>query len=136
MDEGKKKMIMIVLVVACVAAAVVITIATQSGGSGKISDIKRGEDTVWLKCRNEECGHTWQMDKREFFEYIEKNRMGMTVPAVICPSCGEDSGYQAMECPKCGTIFEKGAVPGAATDKCPECGYSMIEEMRAKRKNR
>jgi ribosomal protein L40E len=133
MDEGKKKIIMIVVIVACIVAAVVITVATHSGSStGGVDSIKRGTAMLWIKCRSPKCENTWQMDKRDYFEYIEKYRMGMTVPGVVCPKCGDKSGYRAEKCEKCGFIFERDSVPNDLADRCPKCNYSAMEELRKK----
>jgi ribosomal protein L37E len=133
MEEGKKKMIMIVVIVVCIVAAVIITVATHSGSSaGGIKSIKRGTAMVWIKCRNPKCENTWQMDKRDYSDYIEKHGMVMTVPPIVCPKCGEESGYRAEKCEKCEFIFERGSVPNDVADRCPKCGYSATEEMRKK----
>jgi ribosomal protein L40E len=133
MEEGKKKIIMIVVIVVCIAAAVIITVATHSGSSaGGIESIKRGTAMVWVKCRNPKCENTWQMDKRDYFEYIEKNRSGMKVPGIVCPKCGEKDGYRAEKCEKCEFIFERGSVPNDIPDRCPKCGCSALEETRKK----
>jgi ribosomal protein L40E len=130
MEEGKKKIIMIGIIMACIVAAIVITVATQSGSSeGGIDSIKRGE-MIWIKCRNPKCEEAWQMDKRDYFEYIEKYRIGMTVPAIACSKCGDKEGYRAEKCEKCGNIFERGAVSGDLADRCPKCRYSAQEELR------
>jgi ssDNA-binding Zn-finger/Zn-ribbon topoisomerase 1 len=132
MEEGKKKMIMIGVIVACIAAAVIITVATHSGSSiGGIESIKRGEAMFWIKCRNPKCEHTWQMDKRDYFDYLEKHRVAMTVPGIVCPKCGEGSGYLAEKCGKCEFVFERVATSDVP-DRCPKCGYSAMEELRKK----
>jgi rubrerythrin len=129
MEEGKKKMIMIGVIVACIVAAIVITVATHSGSSsGGVDSIKRGT-MIWLKCRK--CENTWQMDKRDYFEYIEKYRVGMTIPPLVCPKCSEKEGYRAEKCEKCGFIFERGTT-NDLVDRCPKCGYSALEEVRKK----
>lgn len=130
MEEGKKKMIMIGIIVACIVAAIIITVATQSASEGGVGSIKSGT-MIWIKCRNPKCENTWQMDKKEYFEYVEKNRSGMTVPGIPCPKCNEASGYRAEKCAKCDTIFERVA-SGDVPDRCPKCGYSALEELRKK----
>jgi len=135
MEEGKKKIIMAVVVVVCFAAAGVIawkyTFSSEKTG---IESIKRGAEMVWLKCRNPDCEHTWQMDKRDYFEYLRGHRepMAMTAPPVACPECDEESGYRAEKCENCGLIFERGSVPRDFADRCPKCSYSAIEEARKK----
>lgn len=131
MDEGKKKMIMVVIIVACIIAAVVITVATQKGGGDGGIDTIKGGKMLWIKCRDPKCENTWQMDNKAYFEYIEKNRIGMTVPALECPKCKGKTGYLAEKCEKCGTIFER-AVTNDYADRCPKCGYSAMEELRKK----
>jgi predicted RNA-binding Zn-ribbon protein involved in translation (DUF1610 family) len=135
MEEGKKKMMMIVVIVACLVAAGIITYSTRSRNTGGIESIKRGTEMYWLKCRNPDCEHEWQMDKRDYFEYLNEHREDappMSVPAIVCPKCGEDSGYRAEKCEKCGLVFERGSVPNDLPDRCPKCGYSAIEEARKK----
>jgi ribosomal protein L40E len=131
MEEGKKKMIMIGIIVACFVAAGIIFFATRSRGpGGGIEDIKRGQAMYWMKCRNPECENTWQMDMKDYFEYIEKHRVGMTVPGVLCPKCNKETGYRAEKCENCGFIFERGSVPGDVPDRCPKCGHSAMEDLR------
>ncbi len=133
MEEGKKKIIMIVVIVVCFAAAGIIYYKTHSSrGAGSIASIERGTETVWVKCRD--CGHTWQMDKRDYFEYLQEHRVTIEAPPIVCPKCGKESGYRAEKCEKCGFVFERGAVPGDFSDRCPKCGYSAREEARKKRK--
>lgn len=135
MEAGKKKVIMIVIIVACLVVAGIITYSTSSRTPGGIKSLEYGE-MIWLKCRNPDCEHTWQMDMRDYYTYVEENRIGMTVPAVVCPKCGEDSGYLAIKCPKCGFIFERGSVPNDIPDRCPECGFSATEESRKSRREK
>lgn len=125
---------MIVVIVACLVAAGIITYATRPRSTGGIESIKRGTATVWVKCRNPDCEHAWQMDKRDYFEYLKEHQdpMSLTAPAIVCPECGEESGYRAEKCENCGLVFERGAVPGDFVDRCPKCGYSATEEARKK----
>jgi ribosomal protein L40E len=131
MEEGKKKMIMVAIIVVCIAVAVIITVASRSGGPGGIESIKPGE-MIWLKCRNPKCENTWQMDKKNYHEYVQKHRNGMTVPGIACPKCNEESGYRAEKCEKCGFIFERGSNTNDFPDRCPKCSYSYTEESRKK----
>jgi len=138
MEEGKKKIIMFVIIMACLVAAGIITYASRSRSTGGIESIKRGAETVWVKCRNPDCEHTWQMDKRDYFEYLRKHRepMAMTAPPVVCPECGEESGYRAEKCENCELIFERGSVPRDFADRCPKCSHSAIEEARKKARSK
>jgi ribosomal protein L40E len=128
MEEGKKKMIMIGIIVVCIAAAVIITVATHSTSSQDgVGSIKPGT-MIWIKCRK--CDNAWQMDRKDYYDYIEKYRVGFHVPGIECPKCGEKEGYKAEKCPKCGTVFE--TPTSGLPDKCPKCGYSAMEERRKK----
>ena len=131
MEEGKKKMIMIGLIVVCIAAAIIITFATRGGGGdGGLNTIEPGTAVVWIQCKSPNCGEVWQMDKRDYYDYIEKYRAGFVVPGIPCPKCGEKEGYKVEKCPKCGTVFEPQT--SGYSDKCPNCGYSAMEELRKK----
>lgn len=129
MEESKKKVIMVVVIGACLVAAGIITYSTQSARSGSIESIKEGEEMYWLKCRNPDCEHAWQMDRRKYLDYQKEqvNAKGFGIYPISCPKCGEESGYRAIKCTKCGAIFEPGAVPDDIRDRCPECGYSEAE---------
>jgi DNA-directed RNA polymerase subunit RPC12/RpoP len=124
MEEGKKKMIMVAVIVACIATAVIITLATRNSNTGTIDDV--AHEMMWLKCRD--CGNAWQMDKKEFLQYVEKYRNGMQVPGVECPKCHKKDGYRAEKCEKCGNVFEK--IPNTTDypDRCPKCGFSALED--------
>jgi predicted RNA-binding Zn-ribbon protein involved in translation (DUF1610 family) len=140
MEEGKKKIIMTVVILVCLVAAGIVTYSTRSSSkAGGIESIKRGTEMYWLKCRNPDCEHEWQMDKRDYYEYLNEHRREappMSVPPVVCPKCGEDSGYRAEKCEKCGLVFERGSVPNDLPDRCPKCGYSAIEEARKKARSK
>ncbi len=128
MEEGKKKSVMIAVIVACLAAAAVITYVTTSGGGG-IETIERGE-LMWVKCNNPDCGAEYQIDQRDYFEYIEERPQGLGKPSLVCDKCGEQSIFRAEKCNKCGTVFFYAAIVGDLPDRCTECGYSAIEEKR------
>lgn len=136
MEGSTKKSILIGLIVVCLAAAGVITYKSRSKKYG-IESIKRGE-MIWLKCSNPDCGHEYQMDKRDYYQYLEKHvdPILMKTPALPCPKCGQESVYRAVKCSKCGTVFFYGAVKGDFPDRCPNCSYSQMEEDRKKAKAR
>ena len=132
MEEGKKKLVMIVFVVACLALAGIITHRARSGGAGGGVKLKRGEKMIWLKCRNPDCGASFQMDEKNYFDYLKEHRVpgALALPGVVCEQCGEESTYRALKCGKCDLVFERGAVPNDFQDRCPECGFSKTEDLR------
>jgi len=136
MEESKKKPIMIGLIVVCLATAFGIWRKSRPEKYG-IESIKRGE-MIWVKCSNPDCGHEYQMDKRDYLEYIQKHMdpMMMTISALPCPKCGQESVYRAVKCSKCETVFFANSVRGDFSDRCPKCGYRQIEEDRKKAKAR
>ena len=138
MEASKKKPIMIGVIVACLALAGIITYTTRSGETGGITSLKRGQEMFLLKCRNPGCEHEHQMDMKDYFVYMKEHQdpMSMTAPAIVCPECGEESGYRAVKCEKCGLVFERGTVPNDFVDRCPECKYSKTEESRKKARAR
>jgi len=92
---------------------------------------------VWIMCSDPDCGATYQMGMKDYFEYVQQYEGGLTAPpALICEKCGEQSAFRAMECKKCGKIFFMSTVSEDYPDKCPECGYSRIEKARLKLQDR
>ena len=130
MEEGRKKQIMLGVIVVCFVLAGVIYLRTRPGGvdySGIIGQ-------TWVLCRNDTCGHSWEMDSVEYHKFIRKNvDPGSSLPPPItCKKCGEPSGYRAVKCAKCGAVFERNTVPADFADRCPneECRYSQTEVNR------
>ncbi len=132
MEESRKKTIMIGVIVVCLALAVVITLQLREKAGG-VAGIKRGVK-IWTKCRNPNCEAEYQMEKRDYAEYVQTHMdpILMTVPALICEKCGEESIYRAIECKECGLVFERYSVPESLPDKCPKCGFSEMERIREK----
>ena len=139
MEDSRKKPIMIGVSVACLVLAGVITYKTRSGSSGGIESIKRGQ-MIWVKCNNPNCGAKYQIDRRDYLEYLQEylekltrqhpSSMGILVPPLVCKACEEESVYKAVKCEKCGTVFFPGDADSRFEDKCPECGHSKIEQMK------
>jgi len=131
MENDKKKPIMIGIIVVCLVAAGIIFWLQRPGSSGGIEDIKRGE-LIWVKCSNPDCGAEYQVDKRDYYEFLQENAnpMVMTTPPMECKECGEESVYRAEKCENCGAIFFRGSVPNDFADRCPECGHSKTERLR------
>jgi len=125
MDESTKKPVMIGVIVACLALAVFIWIKWGSGSKGGLTTV-RGQ--TWMLCRS--CNASWEIPKRDYFKYIEEHVSGPQVPPLPCPECGEESGYRAVKCAKCGKIFFYGTMTNTFADQCPDCGYSQDEQDR------
>ena len=133
MDEDKKKKIMMIVVIACLVLAGGITYLTQSDGMDSGLDELKGQ-MIWVKCGNPDCGTTYEMDKKEFYEFIQAN-MNLdnpmaSAPPLPCNKCGKKSIYQAVKCEKCGEIFFANAKANDYSDRCTKCGYSHTEETR------
>jgi len=137
MLAGLSKTVMLIIIVVCLTLAVVIFIKTQSGGSGGIETIKRGEELYWVKCNNPKCKAEYQIDKKDYYEQIEEkmraNPMAMVTPPLLCKECREQSVLRAVKCEKCGQVFFYGADPTDFADRCPECGHSKTEAERKAR---
>ena len=133
MEDSKKKPIMIGVVVACLVLAGVITFMRSSGSPGGLDKMQRGE-MMWVKCNNPDCKSEYQIDKKDYFKYVEEHAdpIRMNVPPLVCKDCGEESVFRAIKCEKCELVFFKAAAApgGGITDRCPECGYSKQEELR------
>ena len=123
MEDSKKKPIMIGVVVACLVLAGLITYTSRSGKTG-LEAMKSGE-MIWVKCSNPDCGAEYQVDKKDYLEHLQKRQ------PLTCKECGQDSLSRAVKCEKCGLVFFMGASGfDDFQDRCPECGYSKIEEDR------
>jgi hypothetical protein len=75
MTSDKKKLAMLGIIVVCFGLAVGITVYRRhkEGSVPRgIESIKRG-DMTWVKCDNAACEAEYQMDKRDYFEYLEAN---------------------------------------------------------------
>lgn len=134
-----KNLIYVIVIVVCIALAVLIFLKTQSGGTGGIDSIKRGEEMYWVKCNNPSCNAEYEIDKKDYFEQIEEkqraNPLSMVTPPLTCQKCKKDSVYKAVKCEKCGKVFFEGAAgPDDFPDRCTECGHSKREAVLKERK--
>jgi ribosomal protein L40E len=126
MKENTKKTLYLLTIVLCLSAAAVIF--TMNSIKDPFPPLEF-QGMHWIKCRNPQCEHEWQMDKRDYPEYIDYIQE-TTPPTIVCPKCGEQSGYRAEKCLQCGLVFERGSVPNDFADRCPSCAYSDTEIKR------
>ncbi len=126
----KKNVVMIVIVVVCLVLAGAFAIKNFGGGGASA----RAQGPQSVLCVNPDCGHIFEMTQEERREQmLAKGRGAMArrrSPSFTCPQCNEESGYQARKCTKCETVFIPDFGSGDFADRCPECGYSAIEERR------
>ena len=127
----KKNVVMIVIVVVCLVLAGAFAIKNFGGGGGT-SPAAQGPQS--MLCVNPDCGHVFEMtidERRQIMRERGRQMRRGGPPAFACPQCGEpDSAYQANKCSKCSTVFIGDYSSGDFADRCPECGYSAIEERR------
>jgi hypothetical protein len=96
-----------------------------------LDELKRGVK-YWVKCVDAKCGHMWQMDRKDYFQYLREHQdpMSLAAPAIVCPKCSKESGYRAEKCENCGLVFVRGGIPHDFADRCPQCGRSKTEDDR------
>ena len=129
MEESKKKPVMVGIVVGCLVLAGVVTLMTRSGGSGSTAQFKG--QPMWVKCNNPDCEAGYEMDMKEYFDYVQEHSRGPEISPLPCEQCGKESVFKAVKCEKCEHIFFRSAAgAGDFSDRCPECSYSKTEEMR------
>ncbi len=116
-----------------------IPMAAAVKGKSEIDELERGV-LYWVMCTNSDCGHKWQMARKDYLIYLREHQdpMELAPPGIVCPKCGEASGYRGVKCKKCGTMFLRGTVAHDYADRCPECGHSETEALRkeARKKNK
>lgn len=127
MEDSKKKSIMIGIIVVCLVAAAAITYINRPKSDRSFDNIP-ADATIWMKCRNPACEAVYEMNEREYNKRVQIDEDSMKARPMRCEKCGEDSAYRAEKCEKCGFVFERGTVLGDLPDRCPECGYSKMEE--------
>ena len=99
MEESTKKPIMIGIAVIVIIIAGILTFKRSGGSGGSFDGLKQGEKTVLLKCSEPSCGHAFEMDMREYFEWVQKKSppRSLTAPPFACPKCGEETAYRALK---------------------------------------
>jgi len=131
MDDQKKKLIQIIAIVALLIVAIGIFVMTNGGGGSKV----KSPDEFALLCANPKCGHSEVISRDEYKEMLSDtpNPMMMMPGQQIsfdCPECGKKTMFKASKCEKCENIFFPNYQSKDFYDRCPECGFSKIEESR------
>ena len=124
MDEEKKKTVMIAIIIVCLVLAAGIFILSRP-------DAGPNKGPVRMLC--EECDATFKMGREEFKKALQATgKLSMMNPVPIplkCIECGEEeAAYYACTCRQCKVIFIEDTTSGDYKDRCPECGYSAIEQ--------
>ena len=131
MTDEKKKVVQVVVILGCFILAGIIT-ATQmgwfKGGKSKLPS------SYWLMCESCEKSYEVSLERlKEMYREANPNPMMSMMqgpPALICEQCGEKAAYRAENCQECGAIFisDWQAENDLERDRCPECGYSKLED--------
>ena len=113
----------------CLVLAGAITVVTQRGKRRVIAPT----GLVTLMCLNDECERIFELSQDEFSEEI--NKMGIPLEGggttmIICQECGQQSALRARTCQKCEAVFIPIPTQDDYHDRCPECGFSAIEDSR------
>ncbi len=131
MDEDKKQKVMVGLLVSCLVLVAALNVPRFfKGGSGSSAR------TVDLICLNPECASASEITRKEYQEALQNsgmamNPMGMAGP-VECPKCEKISAARGIKCKECSTVFMQRHGGDDYPDRCPDCGYSDIENRRSK----
>lgn len=134
MEESRKKTFMVGAIVICLTLAGLITFTKFSGDSGGIESIQEDE-LIWVKCNNQACLTEYQLGLKDYLKTTKERynpKTPFVTPLLTCKECSKDSVYRAEKCgnPDCGVVFHKNSISGELSDRCPECGYSEMEQIR------
>jgi len=127
-----KKKILLIALACCLLLVVGIIWVTSSENLTGIPDLK-GEMT-WVKCSNPDCGISYEMPLRDYYQLVDKKQKEAGGMNIVCKKCGKESLFKAVKCEKCQVVFFYvfGSVEDYA-DRCPECGFSKLEDASKKR---
>jgi len=106
------KAVKIGIVVVLLAAALAITLLTGDGAE-PLADTPESS----IKWRCADCEHTFDLTA---FKSGEAQRRAQAIAPIHCVHCDEQSAYQVIACPECGTLYFGSEAPGS-TGRCPKC---------------
>jgi len=121
---GGRSLALPVLTVIVVAMALVTVWQNVTGGGRQPVDTRAD---VPFKCTD--CGAViWKTPAEydEFTKHVPKNPPPPMPPKFLCPKCGKETLMQAVQCPKCDTVFI--IIRGRGVqfdDTCPNCGLKF-----------
>jgi ribosomal protein L37E len=135
MKKANKKLIKIFIIIVCLGSAGAIAFKSRSGRSG-LDSVPRGQ-MIWVKCSNPDCQAEYEVDNKDYWEYVEEHRnpMSLSVPPLICRQCDKKSVFKAVKCEKCGLVFFHGTNQTSYADTCPKCGFSKMKKQRESGRN-
>jgi len=130
MEENVKKRIFVGVIAGCLVVAGLVTWLTRPPKRGIPG--RFAKELIWVKCRDPNCQAEYQVTKKNYYEYIEKNTQlwALEAPGLVCKKCGRKTVYEAVKCEKCGLVFKVYSVPRDFRDRCPQCGYSKMQDER------
>jgi len=102
MDESKKKTILIGVIVVCTVATGAITYYINHEPKISVDPGIPKDATTWMFCRNPVCEHSFEMNLRGYYRFVEENSPPriLVAPPVSCSECDEPSCYRAIKCGK------------------------------------
>jgi len=126
-----KKQIHITIIVAALAIVASMGIFHKSDEEKYGIDSIDKEDTIWVKCSNPNCGHFYEMNKREYYRLVDKNMSRENMAGLLdCEKCRQKTICRAEKCEKCGEVFLWGLSSWDYADRCSKCGYSKTQALQ------
>ena len=121
MDANTKKKALISIIVACTAVAIIITVVNILSGSGGYGT----KGSMQVLCINEDCGKDFMAARKDVRQHlVDTGRAAIGSVVIVCPECGQETGYPAIKCEECGEVFFPDYQSDEPPDTCPNCGHS------------
>ncbi len=121
MDAETKKKVLIAIIAVCTSIAIVMTIVNIRRGSGDYG----AQGSMQVLCTNEDCGKDFMAARKDVRQHlVDTGRGALGAVVIVCPECGQETGYPAIKCEECAKVFFPDYQSGGPPDQCPECGHS------------
>ena len=130
MDEEKKRKVMLGVVIGCFSLAMILFLTTSGIFKKKY---KGSNEPIVMLCVNPECNADFDLERDDYRDQMSQIPMMMmmeSTPPLECTSCNKRSAFRATVCESCDSLFLPTPSSDDFPDRCPECGYSKIEERR------